>query len=69
MLNFDWLAGIPIGVAKGIFLVLFVLIAVAILFVPKHFIYEGLTAIKWYHNLKIWAIGILAIIFFVYYIF
>ncbi|KAA3610965.1 MAG: hypothetical protein DWQ05_20975 [Calditrichaeota bacterium] len=69
MLNFDWLAGVPMDVANGIFLVLFALIGVAVLFVPKDYMYEGLKEIKWYHNLKIWAIGDLIFISWVYYIF
>ena len=63
MLNFNWLADIPIDSAKWIFLILF------ILFIPNKFIYEGLEKIKWYHNLKMWAIGLLGFIFVVYYIF
>ncbi|MEN8192562.1 MAG: hypothetical protein ABFS12_07070 [Bacteroidota bacterium] len=69
MLNFNWLADIPIDSAKWIFLILFILIGVLILFVPNKFIYEGLEKISWFHNLKIWAIGLLGFIFVVYYIF
>lgn len=69
MLNFNWLADIPIDSAKWIFLVLFILIGVLILFIPNTFIYEGLEKIRWYHNLKMWAIGLLGFIFVVYYIF
>ncbi|KAA3655770.1 MAG: hypothetical protein DWQ10_16910 [Calditrichaeota bacterium] len=69
MLNFNWLAGIPIGVAKSIFLILFALIGVLVLFVPKDYMYEGLKEIKWYHNIKIWALGDLIFISLVYYIF
>ncbi len=69
MLNFNWLADIPIDSAKWIFLVLFILIGVMVLFIPMKFIYEGLENIRWYHNLKIWAIGLLGFIFVVYYIF
>jgi len=69
MLNFNWLADIPIDSAKWIFLVLFILIGVMVLFIPMKFIYEGLEKIRWYHNLKIWAIGLLGFIFVVYYIF
>ena len=66
MLNFDWLAGIDIDSAKWIFLVLFILIGGLVLLIPKDFIYEGLEKIRWYHNLKIWAIALLAFIFVVY---
>ncbi len=69
MLNFDWLGGIPIESAKWIFLILFMLIGVLVLFIPNKFIYEGLDKIRWYHNLKMWAIGLLCFISVVYYIF
>ena len=69
MLNFNWLADVPVDSARWIFLILYMLIAFSILFIPKKFIYEGLYKIRWYHNLKIWAIGLLAFIFIVYYIF
>ncbi len=69
MLNFDWLADVPVEYAKWIFLILFMLIGVLVLLIPKDFIYEGLEKIRWYHNLKIWAIGLLVFISFVYYIF
>lgn len=69
MLNFNWLADISMDSAKWIFLILFILIGVAILFIPDKFIYEGLDKIRWWHNLKIWAIGLLGFIFVVYYIF
>lgn len=69
MLNFDWLADISIESAKWIFLVLFILIGVAVQMIPNKYIYEGLTKIRWWHNLKLWTIGLLAFIFVVYYIF
>jgi len=69
MLNFNWLADIPIDSAKWIFLILFILIGILILFIPNKFIYEGLEKIRWFHNLKMWAIGLLGFIFVVYYIF
>ncbi len=69
MLNFDWLADIPIESAKWIFLTLFILIGVVIQTIPKKFIYEGITEVRWWHNLKLWAQGLLAFIFIVYYIF
>ena len=69
MLNFNWLADIPIDSAKWIFLILFILIGVLVLFIPNKFIYEGLEKIRWFHNLKMWAIGLLGFIFVVYFIF
>lgn len=69
MLNFNWLADIPIDSAKWIFLILFILIGVMVLLIPNKFIYEGIEKIRWFHNLKIWAIGLLGFIFVVYYIF
>ena len=69
MLNFDWLADISMASAKWVFLGLFILIGIIILFIPNKFIYQGLKEIQWYHNLKIWSIGLLSFIFVVYYFF
>jgi hypothetical protein len=69
MLNFDWLTGIPMGVAKGVFLVLFAVIGLLVLMIPSDYIYEGLQNPRWWHNLKLWAIADLAFIFITYYIF
>jgi hypothetical protein len=69
MLNFDWLTGIPMGVAKGVFLVLFAVIGLLVLMIPTDYIYEGIENPRWWHNLKLWAIADLAFIFITYYIF
>jgi hypothetical protein len=69
MLNFDWLAGIPVETAKYIFLVLFIFIGILVSLIPKEYIYEGLENPRWYHNLKLWAWGDLILIFIVYLIF
>ncbi len=71
MLNFDWLAGISQESAKIIFLVLFVLIGVLILFIPNDYIFQGVEKKyrRWWNNLKLWAIGVLALLFLTYYIF
>ena len=71
MLNFDWLAGISQESAKLIFLVMFVLIGVVILFIPNDYIFQGLEKNKrrWWNNLKYWAIAVLTLLFFTYYIF
>jgi hypothetical protein len=69
MLNFDWLAHISVESAKWVFLGLFIFLGALILFIPNKFIYQGLKKIEWYHNLKIWSIGLLGFIFVVYYFF
>lgn len=69
MLNFDWLSGISVGVAKSIFLILFIFIGILVLFIPKEEIYEGIENPRWYHNLKLWAWGDLLFIFIVYVVF
>ena len=66
MLNFDWLAGVSPAAAKSVFLVLFVVIAGLVLLVPNADIYAGVEHPRWWHNLKIWAILVLAVIFFTY---
>jgi hypothetical protein len=69
MLNFDWLSGVSPGAAKAVFLVLFVVIGLLVALVPRDFIYEGIEQPHWWHNLKLWAWGVLALIFAVYCIF
>ena len=69
ILNFDWLAWLPVEAAKGVFLVLFILIGVLVWLLPKDYIYEGIARPRWWHNLKLWATGVLAMIFVTYLLF
>ena len=71
MLNFDWLAGVSQETAKMIFLGLFILIAIIVLFIPNDYIFQGVEKKDrhWWNNLKIWAIVVLASLFFTYLIF
>lgn len=71
MLNFDWLADFSTETAKYIFLGLFVLIGVLVISIPDKYIFEGLKKeeIHWWKNLKIWAITVLALTFYIYWIF
>jgi len=69
MLNFDWLSGVSPGAAKMVFLIMFVAIGVLVALVPRRFIYEGVERPRWWHNLKLWAWGVLVLIFAVYCIF
>ena len=69
VLNFEWLSGLPIGAAKNVFLILFVSIGILVLLIPNDYIFKGATKRKWWLNLKLWALGDLALIFITYYIF
>ncbi len=69
ILNFEWLAGVSIGAAKNVFLVLFALIGILVLLIPNDYIFQGVEKRKWWLNLKLWALGDLAFIFITYYIF
>jgi hypothetical protein len=69
MLNFDWLKGVSPAAAKMIFLGLFLVSGLLVMMIPKEYIYEGVTSPRWWHNLKLWALGVLAIIFTIYYTF
>jgi len=71
MLNFDWLSGISQENAKNIFLVFFILIGLLVLMVPNDYAYEGVKKSDrhWYNNLKLWSLGSLSILFYIYYIF
>jgi len=69
LLNFEWLNQVGMSSAKNVFLALFVVIGILILLIPSAYIYEGVENRRWWHNLKLWAIGDLAFIFITYYIF
>ena len=71
MLNFDWLSGVSQENAKNIFLVFFVLIGLLVLMIPNDYAYEGVKKSDrhWYNNLKLWSLGSLSILFYIYYIF
>lgn len=69
VLNFDWLRAVPPTGAKAVFLILFVVIGVLVLMIPRQHIYEGVERPRWWHNLKLWAIGVLLMIFATYYVF
>ncbi|MBN2129050.1 MAG: hypothetical protein JW741_06110 [Sedimentisphaerales bacterium] len=69
MLNFDWLRGVSPAAAKAVFLVLFVVIGLLVLLIPKEYIYQGLERPRWWHNLKLWAWGVLLSIFVTYCVF
>jgi len=69
MLNFDWLRGVSPMAAKAVFLGLFVVAGLLVTMIPREYIYEGVESPRWWHNLKLWALGVLAIIFTIYSIF
>jgi hypothetical protein len=69
ILNFDWLKWVGDDAAKAVFLVLFVLIGVLVWLLPNDYIYEGVEHPSWWHNLKLWATAVLAMIFITYLIF
>jgi hypothetical protein len=69
MLNFDWLKWISMPAAKAVFLALFAISGLLVLMIPKASIYEGIESPRWWHNLKLWALGVLVIIFTIYCIF
>ncbi len=62
MLNFDWANGISAETAKYIIIGFFVLMGIAVSFLPSAYIYAGVENPRWYHNLRLWAIGALLII-------
>ncbi len=71
MFNFDWLSDISQENAKMIFYVLFILIGILVLRIPKEYIYVGVQENDrhWWNNLKLWSIVVLFILFLIYYIF
>ena len=69
MLNFDWLSDVSAETAKLVFLILFGVIGFLVLLLPNEYIYQGVEPENrhWWNNLKLWALAVLAILFFTYY--
>jgi hypothetical protein len=66
LLNFEWLKGVSPGAARGVFLALFLLSGLLVMLIPRAYVYEGVENPRWWHNLKLWALGVLLIIFSIY---
>ena len=64
MLNFNFLANVPLVWAKIIILALFAIIFILVWIIPNEYIYKGAPDRKWYRNLKLWAT--LIVILYVY---
>lgn len=69
MLNFDWLSGVPVPAARAVFLLLFVLIGALVALAPRARVLEGVRDPRWYHDLRLWAWAVLAVIFVTYSVF
>lgn len=68
-MNFEWANRVSSDTSKAVFLVLFIVIALLVQMVPKAYIYQGVEHPRWWHNLKLWAWGVLSFIFAVYWVF
>ena len=68
VLNFDWLSGVPIEIARWVFLVLFIIIGGLVWLVPAEYVFEGAPDRRWWRDLRLWAVFVLATIFVTYYI-
>ena len=55
MLNFNFLANVPLIWAKVIVLILFAVIFILVWLLPMDYIYKGATDRKLIRNLKLWA--------------
>ena len=53
----------------GLVIAIWAFSGLLVLLTPRAYIYEGVENPRWWHNLKLWAWGVLAIIFTIYYLF
>lgn len=56
MLNFNWLAGVPLVWAKALIICCFIIPAAFALALKKDYIYAGAEDRAWWRNLKIWIV-------------
>jgi len=68
-LNFEWANSVSPRGSRTVFFVLFIVIGLLVLMIPKAYIYQGVKHPRWWHNLKLWAWGVLSFIFMVYWVF
>jgi len=61
MLNFNWLADLPIGFARIILLLAFMVPLVFAFILPRAYIYLGAKDHKKWRNLKWWVLGLVII--------
>jgi len=69
MLNFDWLSGLPLGSAKLIIILLFVLLGAFVFRQKDVYVFEGISRPRFYHNLKYWTYLILILLSLIYFYF
>jgi len=69
MFNFDWLSSVSQETAKMIFLSLYGVIGILVLLLPTEYVYEGIAKEdrRWWNNLKLWSLSVLAILASIYY--
>lgn len=56
MLNFDWLGGIDLSVAKIFIISAFLAPLLFSLFLKKEYLYKGAVDLKPWRNLKVWIL-------------
>lgn len=66
MLNFDWISGIDLSMAKLFFLCAFLAPFIFSLFLKKEYIYKGAQNTKGWRNLKIWIAALTTFMISVY---
>ena len=69
VLNFEWLAGVPMTVARWVFLGLFILIGALVWRIPADYVFAGVKQRRWWLDLRWWGTGTLAMIFVTYALF
>lgn len=61
MLNFNWLNGIPMSIAKFCVLLAFIAPLIFALILPKDYLYQGAADQKKWRNFKYWILLLVAI--------
>ena len=69
MLNFDWISGLDLSIAKILIILVFVFQFLFILFFKREYVFAGAPDKKNWRNLKIWTFILSVIMISIYAIF
>ena len=66
MFNFDWAADLSTSAARGIFLILYLMILITVWWIRDEYVLRSVSQPRPWHNLKWWTTGVLILLVAIY---